>query len=446
MKACKFCGMHVHSSEQHCPSCGSSVFLHVCENCGTAFDSGFCPNCGVKAGQMKKICPECSTAYFSNACPNCGYMPSRKPAAQKVEQTVVHKHIYLVPDVAPDPEPAPATAPVRKKGRRGEGCGCLTVVIVFFVVLGLITSLRSCRKSSESSSGTAASKAVTVAQSSAAKATKDPSVTAAPTAMPEPDVLAAQQAVDAYYAGLSEAGVTPDPETLTASQKAGLKVRAAQAEAAKKGETAAVSLDVYKAVWKDGRGVTSISYEPDYAGILGYAAVYTEEKLDQNGAFLTTPWEVPAYQPDKQFWAQDGTVPHKTQVVVLGQKLEEKTNKKYTGYVQVIRMDTEEVCWLKVENFITEPYWEKSLSRAVEDGYALATFTQKSNYYPVTAGNKKYELEDGAKVFLPIAGTTYHGSPDKVHNGIAGIVYRENGKGHRTDMVFFNLEDLELTY
>ena len=40
MKACKFCGTQVDNSEQHCPSCGSAVFLHICENCGNQFDSG----------------------------------------------------------------------------------------------------------------------------------------------------------------------------------------------------------------------------------------------------------------------------------------------------------------------------------------------------------------------------------------------------------------------
>ena len=93
MKACKFCSTQVENNVQHCPSCGSALFLHICENCGSAFDSGFCPNCGVKAGQTKKICPDCGSTYFTNACPNCGYTPSRKPAVQKVEQTVIHKHV-----------------------------------------------------------------------------------------------------------------------------------------------------------------------------------------------------------------------------------------------------------------------------------------------------------------------------------------------------------------
>lgn len=126
MKACKFCGTQVQNREKHCPSCGSSVFLNVCENCGTQFDSGFCPNCGVKAGQAKKVCPDCNTAYFSNACPNCGYMPSRKPAVQKVEQTVIHKHVY---------EKAPARTvftptKARKTKKKGNGCGCLPSIAV----------------------------------------------------------------------------------------------------------------------------------------------------------------------------------------------------------------------------------------------------------------------------------------------------------------------------
>ena len=116
MKACKFCSTQVENSVQHCPSCGSAVFLHVCENCGTHFDSGFCPNCGVKAGQVKKVCPECKTVYFSNACPNCGYTPSRKPVVQKVEQTVIHKHVYEETPVRTTPTPTQARQ-TKKKGK-----------------------------------------------------------------------------------------------------------------------------------------------------------------------------------------------------------------------------------------------------------------------------------------------------------------------------------------
>lgn len=140
MKACKFCSTQVENHVQHCPSCGSAVFLHICENCGTAFDSGFCPNCGVKAGQKKKICPDCGSAYFTNACPDCGYIPSRKPMVQKVEQTVIHKHVYEQAPVRITPTQA------RQVKKKGKGCGCGTIFLVILILVLLIGGNKSSSK------------------------------------------------------------------------------------------------------------------------------------------------------------------------------------------------------------------------------------------------------------------------------------------------------------
>ena len=436
MKACKFCSTQVENHVQHCPSCGSAVFLHVCENCGTFFDSGFCPNCGVKAGQKKKVCPECGSAYFSNACPNCGYNPARKPAVQRVEQTVIHRHVY---------EPAPVrTTPnqARQIKKKNKGCGCGTILLII-AVIGLLSGVGKYN---------AKKKTATVRTTSAVKVTaavtkSGPTDTPMPTATPEPDVAAAQAAVNRYYAAMEEAGVTPDPDTLSPLQKALNSISSARARIdGKAGSATAYTPDVSKETWKDGRGMTSFKDEPDYIGVLGYAAVYRDEKIDERGAFLETPWQVPVYQPDKQFWAEAGTAPHKTQVVVIGQKLEKKSSKQYQGYLQVIRMDTEEACWLKVENFVTEPYWEKRMSQAAADGYCLATFKQVSNYYPVTYGNKKAELEDGTLVLLPLKGTVSASSPDKINNSICGIVFRQKNNRYQNETIFFNEADLTMSY
>ena len=235
--------------------------------------------------------------------------------------------------------------------------------------------------------------------------------------------------------------------TLTTSQKAGITIRSAQANAKGKDISATAYVpDVEKATWRDGRGKTSYSSEPDYAGILGYVSVWTRDGLDKNASFSETPWTVPVYQPDKQFWAETGTIPHKTQVVVIGQKLEKKSYKQYEGYLQVIRMDTKEACWLKVEHFITDPYWEKSLTRAIEEGYCIATFNQICNYYPVTKGNEKADLPDCTLVLLQPKNSIHGSSPDKTINSVGGIVFKELAKGYGSVTVWFNEKDLTLSY
>lgn len=421
MKACKFCGTQVQNGEKHCPSCGSAVFLHICENCGTQFDSGFCPNCGVKAGQEKKVCPECGTVYFSNACPNCGYMPSRKPAVQEV----VHKHVYV------SPEPQPRPAPARQVKKKGKGCGCLTWILVLFVIGALFGSRSiSGKQSSGSTRSTSAAKVT-------ARVTKDPSVTEAPTATPEPAVAAAQEKVDDYF---KQAG----KEETAAVRKADSAFH--QLEAVKSGKVILVERS-----WAGDRGaVGSGRSEPNYIGSLGYAAVCEDQRLEKDADFGTTPWKVPVYRKDKQFWEEAGSVDHKTGVVVVGQELKMPervySTSRCSGYLHVIRMDTGEDCWLNVENYVTAAYWEESLLPAQEKGYCIAAFRQVSDYYPVTKGKEKVVLEEGTPVLLPMKSKVYTTSPDKTNNPVAGIVFREWKYGFGGVTVFFSAEDLTLVY
>ena len=425
MKACKFCGTQVDNSEQHCPSCGSAVFLNVCENCGTHFDSGFCPNCGVKAGQVKKVCPECKTVYFSNACPNCGYTPSRKPVVQKVEQTVIHKHVYEEPV-----RTAPTPTQARQVKKKGKGCGCLTWIIIILVIAGLFGGRSSSKKTTSSTRSTTSVRATS-------SVTKDPNATAVPTSTPEPAVVAAQEKVDQYFASADESEIAAVKEADSALY---------QYQAQRDGKV----LNVRRSYVEDRGTVGKSKYEPDYIGSLGYAAVYEDQKLDKTDAFSKTPWTIPVYQKDKQFWEQAGTIDHKTEIVVIGQELEmpkrSYSTSRCSGYLHVIRMDTGEACWLNVENYVNSPYWENSLTGAQEKGYCIATFKQVSDYYPVTKGNEKTELEDGTLVLLPMRSKEYGTSPDKNNNSIPGIVFKQWRVSYGGVTVWFNEADLTLTY
>lgn len=427
MKACKFCGTQVDNNAQHCPSCGSAVFLHVCENCGNQFDSGFCPNCGVKAGQTKKTCPDCGSVYFTNACPNCGYTPSRKPVVQKVEQTVVHKHVY---------EEAPTRATytptqARQVKKKGKGCGCLTWILIIIVIAALFGSRSTSKKNTTSSTRSTTTTKTTV------RVTKDPNVTAAPTATPEPAIAAAQEKVDQYFAKADETEIAAAKEADSAFD---------QFDAKDYGKVIVVTRG-----WSYDRGTVGTSKsEPSYIGSLGYAAVYEDQKLEKDSVFGNTPWKVPVYRKDKQFWEQTGTIDHKTEVVVVGQELEmpkrSYSTSRCSGYLHVIRMDTGEDCWLDVENYVSSPYWEKSLTEAQEKGYCIAAFKQVSDYYPVTKGNEKTELDDGTLVLLPMKSKASGSSPDKNNNPIPGIVFKQWKVSYGGVTVWFNAEDLTLTY
>lgn len=457
MKVCKFCGTQVDDAIQHCPSCGSNAFLHICENCGSHFESGFCPNCGVRAGQKKKICPECGSAYFSNACPNCGYTEIRKP----IQQTVIHKHVYVQ-----QKEQMPEPTPVQSE----KHSGCLTVFlwIFFFPIMATIAILRSpnmkgltkallvllvwgiiigigstANKDSTKTSPTPTTSISRTTVKPAATNTRNP----LPTATPDPIVVSAQKAIDEYFSSHSSAETTetPDPSTLSDTEKAQAKINSILSSINK------AKTEARFASYKNGRGkVDTRGKEPDYLGVIGYAAVYENQRLDKNANFSQTPWKIPVYQKDKQFWKESGTIDHKTMVVVIEQQLEKMSNtgynSRYKGYLHVIRLDTNESCYIDVTNFVTNQYWTGDLSTAIEKGYCIATFKQVSDYYPVAHGGGKAELEDGMMILLPASGTHYYSSPDKTNNPIPGIVFKEWKYGFGGVFVFFNTADLSVIY
>ena len=443
MKACKYCDTRVEDSEQRCPSCGSNTFVHVCANCGNRFESAFCPNCGVKAGDEKKVCPDCGTTYFTNACPNCGYTRHRN---REPEKTVHEEHVY----VHHETEPTRQAPSVRNRS------GCLTAFLwIFFlpVMLTIVIAKSRIMKGWVKAililliwgtalgvfQGNGRSTTGSTNYSSSYVRTTRPSArtTSAPvvTATPEPDVAKAQQAIDSYIASITTP--SPDPETLTNAEKIMLSVYNR-------------GIKAYKASYKKGRGsVDSPSTEPDYIGVIGYAAISSSQRIEKGDTLPETPWSVPVYQKDKQFWEKTGTIPHKTMIVVVDQELTKRSSYSsagYKGHVQIIRLDTNEVCWLDVDNLVTSEYWNSDISEAIKQGYCLCTFDQKSDFYPVDRSGAKVELDDGIVVLAPMSNSHFNTSPDRKNNPIAAIVFKQWKNGFGGVFVFFNEADLTINY
>ena len=91
----------------------------------------------------------------------------------------------------------------------------------------------------------------------------------------------------------------------------------------------------------EGRGVDMIS-NLDYVGIQGFIAISYDEQRDMvnNDSYLNTPWQVPTYERDKQFWVETGiTLDHKTPIVVRKQFIDQqKRYDFYEGYLLVERL------------------------------------------------------------------------------------------------------------
>lgn len=186
--------------------------------------------------------------------------------------------------------------------------------------------------------------------------------------------------------------------------------------------------------------------EPQYVGVVGYAAVYYND-LDYREGPHDTPWHIKTYEKDKQFWneASEG-LEHKTKVVVKQQWLEHKGYDNYDGYLEVERLSDGRRFYIDVGNFITEPYWTYGdVMSAIKIGKCFATYQQKSDYYPVNIDNKKVDLPDGTWVIVDgTTGTYGRGRPDNKTHQVTGLFWREDKQMYVG--AFFNKDDLQFQY
>lgn len=217
-------------------------------------------------------------------------------------------------------------------------------------------------------------------------------------------------------------------------------------------ETAPPSVNI-DVKYKDliGRGQSdSGREEPSYKNIFGYIVVgYNEESsLYRSDSYINTPWMIPTYEKDKQFYVENGTVEHKTEIVVLEQELEHDGYGAYSGYLLVKKIDSDDQFYINVNNFITKSYWSyNDVNSAISIGYCIAEYHQISDYYPVNKSNKKVELTDGFKVLLVGKTGLYGGDgPDHNTNSIEAIVFKEWEYGYGGVSVFFNPQDLSIVY
>lgn len=187
--------------------------------------------------------------------------------------------------------------------------------------------------------------------------------------------------------------------------------------------------------------------EPDYRGVVGYAAMQNGWEVSRFNTFTTTPWILPVYGPD---WKEQTTdmIRHKTPVLVVDQFIREGKGHKFTGYLYVIRLDTMQETWIDVTQFVTVPYWTMQVTDAVRYGYCIAVYRDKSRWEPMDRKSHRGTVPDGTRVLLCYSNPPKFRSPDKEHNPMLGIVFRSKNKGesHFRTFLFFNVDDLDLIY
>lgn len=197
-----------------------------------------------------------------------------------------------------------------------------------------------------------------------------------------------------------------------------------------------------------GRGNPDVpGTEPDYRGVVGYAALQTGWEVSRFNTFTTTPWILPVYGEDLKE-KNDDMIRHKTPVLVVDQYIREGKGHKYTGFLYVIRLDSMKPARIDVTQFVTVPYWQLELSRAVKYGYCIAIYRNRSRYEPMDRKAHRGTVPDGTRVLLCYSNPPKFLSPDREHNPILGIVFRsgKESESHFRTFLFFNPEDLNLIY
>ena len=163
--------------------------------------------------------------------------------------------------------------------------------------------------------------------------------------------------------------------------------------------------------------------EPDYTGLVGYAAVADSADLKPGPEYMAVPWSNPGYQLFSNHWYYSRTVQHKTSVLVIDQHLKAVGDGQYTGRLKVIRLDSNEICWIDVENFITVPYWFYPLKRANLYGSVLASYQNCGGRLPTDPDGNPVEVADNTNVLVPGAGVWDQRAPEGSRM-IAGMICR----------------------
>ena len=201
-----------------------------------------------------------------------------------------------------------------------------------------------------------------------------------------------------------------------------------------------------------GRGMSdSGRSEPQYVNVIGYVVVGHDQnyKLEHTENFENTDlWVISTYEQDKQFWNDTGVIiPHKTEVIVREQILNYEGYEAYSGYLLVESIEDGKQYYINVSNFVTKPYWTYSddLRSAALTGYFIAVYHQVSDYYPITNGGDKAEIEDGKVVLVNgVAGLSRNVDPNET--GIDAVVWQEWRWGYGDVTIHFNAEDLTIIY
>ena len=187
--------------------------------------------------------------------------------------------------------------------------------------------------------------------------------------------------------------------------------------------------------------------EPDYVGVIGFAVLQNNPDMSQFSVFDKAYWTIPQYILQEGTLKQTGLIPHKTPLVVTGQKLEADGKGGYSGLLQVVRLDVSKECLIDVSCFTTLPYWTLPIREISQFGSCIAVYRETPGEGPRDEEGNACILRDGTRILIAYeTGETEAASPGE-NLSVRGVVFRENGDGTiAPQTVYFREADLVLSY
>ena len=142
-----------------------------------------------------------------------------------------------------------------------------------------------------------------------------------------------------------------------------------------------------------------------------------------------------------------GSLAHKTPVLVTRQRLKDNGKGGYTGWLEIVRLDTGATCYLQVSCFVTAPYWNLPLTDTPLFGYCIAVYRESPGQAPHDEAGIPRTFRDGTKVLIPYEGACPVNSPDPENLNIQGIVFTGNESGTSApEIIYFREADLIVLY
>ena len=116
--------------------------------------------------------------------------------------------------------------------------------------------------------------------------------------------------------------------------------------------------------------------------------------------------------------------------------------------LQVVRLDSRELAWIDVRQFVTVPYWTLELPEAVRYGFCIAVYNEQSRHQALDRKGHRGPLPDGTRVLMCDRRTSRYLTPDREKNPLLGITFRNRDKkeSYFRTFLFFDPADLTPVY